>query len=84
MMIQAQYHFFATTHKKLPCDGIVGTTNQFVAKARLQATENYQILIPYHMFPWTNQNIAVIFSTCLINKYQVMQELINQNKDLIA
>ena len=25
-MIQTQWHFFATTHGKLPCEGIRGTT----------------------------------------------------------
>ena len=58
--IQAQWHFFATSHGKSSCDGIGGTTKQFIARETLQATENYQILSPYQMFQWAKQNIAGI------------------------
>ena len=48
--IQAQWHFFATSHEKSPCDGIKGTTKRLVARETLQATENYQILSLYQTF----------------------------------
>ena len=38
--IQAQWHFFATSHGKSPCDGIGGTTKRLVAREILQGTEN--------------------------------------------
>ena len=58
--IQAQWHFFLTSHGKSPCDGIGGTIKRFVARETLQATENYQILSPYQMFQRAKQNIAEI------------------------
>ena len=44
--IKAEWHFFASSHGKSPCDGIGGTTKRLVARASLQATETYQILSP--------------------------------------
>ena len=81
--IQAQWHFFATSHGKSPCDGTGGTIKQFVARETLQATENYQILSPYEMFQWAKQNIAeIIFFMWLIKKFQKMPKLINWNKNI--
>ena len=81
--IQAQWDFFATSHKKLSCDEIGETTKQLVARASLQATKNNQILTLYHMFQWANENIAgIIFCTWLIKKFQIMQKLINGNKNI--
>ena len=37
--------FFVTSHGKLPCDEIGGTTKRHVERASLQATENNQITI---------------------------------------
>ena len=36
--IQAEWHFFATSHNKSPCDGIGGTVKRLVARASLQNT----------------------------------------------
>ena len=81
--IQAQWHFFATTHGKSSCDGIGGTTKQFIARETLQATENYQILSSYQMFQWAKQNIVgIIFFMWLIKKFQKMPKLINWNKSI--
>ena len=33
--IQAQWHFFATSHGKSPCNGIGGTTKRLVARETL-------------------------------------------------
>ena len=48
--IQAQWHFFTTSHGKSPYDGIGGTTKQLVARESLRATENYQIFSPLSNF----------------------------------
>ena len=58
--LNAQWHFFATSHGKSPCDGLGGTTKRLVAKASLQATVTNQILTPQQMFAWADQNIAGI------------------------
>ena len=38
--IQAQWHLFATSHGKSPCDRIRRTTKRLVARETLPATEN--------------------------------------------
>ena len=59
-----------------PCDGIGGTTKGLVARASLQATENYQILLSYHMSQWANQNIAEIIF------FNVSDQVSNNAKNL--
>ena len=34
--VQAEWHFYATSHGKGPCDGIGGTVKRLAAKASLQ------------------------------------------------
>lgn len=55
--LAAEWHFFATSHGKSPCDGLGGTTKRLVARASLQATLEDQILNPHQMFEWADQNI---------------------------
>ena len=50
----AEWHFFATSHGKSPCDGLGGTTKRLVARASLQATLENQILTPHQMFQWVS------------------------------
>ncbi|XP_048845329.1 uncharacterized protein LOC125716737 isoform X3 [Brienomyrus brachyistius] len=58
--ILAEWHFFATSHGKSPCDGIGGTVKRLTAKASLQATTSGQILTPGGMFKWASQHITGI------------------------
>ena len=53
--IHADWHFFATSHGKSPCDGIGGMVKQHVARAGLQ---NNQILSGAEMFKWCTENIT--------------------------
>lgn len=55
--VKAEWHFFATSHGKSPCDGIGGTVKRLVARASLQATDNNHILTPHQMYEWANGNI---------------------------
>ena len=48
--IDAEWHFFATSHGKSPCDGIGGTVKRLVARASLQAATSDQILTPHQLF----------------------------------
>ena len=58
--IQAEWHFFATSHGKSPCDGLGGTTKRLIARASLQAAEKDQILTPPSNVDWADQNIEGI------------------------
>lgn len=55
--LKAEWHFFATSHGKSPCDGIGGTVKRLVARASLQATNCNQILTASNMFQWSHKNI---------------------------
>lgn len=58
--VLAEWHFFATSHGKSPCDGIGGTVKRLVARASLQATTTGHILTPRQMFEWASNNIKGI------------------------
>ena len=55
--IEAEWHFFATSHGKSSCDGIGGTVKRLVARASLQAATAEQILTPPDLFLWAVTNI---------------------------
>ena len=55
--ISAEWHFFATSHGKSPCDGIEGIVKRSVARASLQATTQNQILTPKDLFTWVSTHI---------------------------
>jgi len=58
--VEAEWHFFATSHGKSPCDGIGGTVKRLVARASLQATSSNQILTPQELYTWASKNISGI------------------------
>ena len=58
--IKAEWHFFATSHGKSPCDGIGGTVKRLVARASLQATTLNHILCAKELFLWAKANISGI------------------------
>ena len=55
--IHAEWHFFATSHGKSPCDGIGGIEKRLVARTSLQ---NNEILSVEEMFKWCKDNIKGI------------------------
>ena len=55
--IDAEWHFFATSHGKSPCDGIGGTVKRLVGRASLQATTVGHILTASQMYDWSCANI---------------------------
>lgn len=62
----AEWHFFATSHGKGPCDGIGGTVKRLAARASLQKLTSDHILTPLDLFNWAVENIKKIkfcFST---------------------
>lgn len=50
--IAAEWHFFATSHRKSACDGIGGTVKRLAAWASLQAVDKNHILTPSDLFSW--------------------------------
>lgn len=53
----AEWHFFATSHGKSPCDGIGGIVKRLVARASLQAHLKNHILSASDMYNWCVKNI---------------------------
>lgn len=58
--IEAEWHFFATSHGKSACDGLGGTVKRLAAKASLQRPYNDQIMTPLQLFTWCQENITGI------------------------
>ena len=53
----AEHNFFATSHGKIPCDGIGGTIKREAANASLRATIDNQIITPEDLYCWGQNNI---------------------------
>ena len=50
--VQAEFHFYATSCGKGPCDGISGTVKHLATKASLQRACHSQIMTPRQLFDW--------------------------------
>ncbi|KAE8741802.1 hypothetical protein FOCC_FOCC012663 [Frankliniella occidentalis] len=69
--IQAEWHFFATSHGKSACDGIGGTVKRLAEYHSKQHTEaGSQITTPQRLFEWANKNIKGI-TTIWVSKEDV-------------
>lgn len=75
--IDAEWHFYATSHGKGVCDGIGGTVKRLAAKASLQNPISNQILTPFQLFEWGKENIPSITFF-----YVTQQEHIEEEKIL--
>lgn len=53
--VPAEWHFFATSHGKGPCDGIGGTIKRLAALASLQRT---LILTSREFYEWAISNVV--------------------------
>ena len=58
--MSAEWHFFATSHGKSPCDGIGGTVKRLAARASLQAVTENHILTAIDLFAWAEKHIKNI------------------------
>lgn len=66
----AEWHFFATSHGKGPCDGIGGTLKRLATKASLQRTHENHILSAKGLYEWARKNISVMhYEFCSISDY---------------
>ena len=59
--IDAEWHFFATSHDKCACGSIGGTLKHLATSASLKATQRNHILSPIYLFNWTRENINISF-----------------------
>lgn len=62
--IAAEWHYFATSHGKGPCDGLGGAVKRLASRASLQMGTREQILTPMKLYDWahkTLQNINFVF-----------------------
>ena len=69
--VKAEWHFFATSHGKGPCDGVGGTIKRLAARTSLQRTSaRNQILTPMDLFQWAQSNLKhVTFCYVTSNDY---------------
>ncbi|CAF3716375.1 unnamed protein product [Rotaria socialis] len=58
--VDAEWHFFATSHGKGPCDGVGGAVKRLAAKASLQRVNNDYILTPYQLYNFVKDNMKSI------------------------
>ena len=49
----AEWHFFATSHGKGPCDGVGGTVKRLAAHASLQRPYDKHILTPHQLYDFS-------------------------------
>jgi len=56
----AEWHFFATSHGKGPCDGVGGTVKRLAARASLQRPYENQILTPRQLFEFGCASIPAV------------------------
>ena len=58
--VEAEWHFFATSHGKGPCDGVGGTVKRLAARASLQRPDAEQLQTPEQLFQWAKSNIPQV------------------------
>ena len=56
--LDAEWHFFATSHGKNACDGIGGTVKREASNASLRATISGHILTPLQLFEWCSMHLT--------------------------
>lgn len=64
--VKAEWHFFATSHGKSPCDGVGGTIKRCATLASLKRPLENQLTTPLDVYEWakdTMPRITFIYST---------------------
>ena len=56
----ADWHFFATSHVKGPCDGVGGAVKRLATRASLQRPYEDQIQTPMQLFEWAKESIKSV------------------------
>jgi len=69
--IDAEWHFFATSHGKSPCDGVGGTVKRLAARASLQRPRDNHIMTPRALYDWATAAMPKInFFFCNTQEYE--------------
>jgi hypothetical protein len=55
--LDAEWHFFATSHGKNACDGVGGTVKREASKASLKSITKGHILTPMQLYEWGNDHL---------------------------
>ena len=71
--VTAEWHFFATSHGKGPCDGVGGSVKRFATKASLQRPYDNQIQTPLDLFRWADDNLPSI-KVIFVGKDEIAEE----------
>ena len=58
--LDANWHFFATSHGKSACDGIGGATKRLARLWNLRAVDKNPVVYPIELFEWAKTNISNI------------------------
>ena len=75
--IPAEWHFFATSHGKGPCDGVGGTVE--AAKASLQHPYHDQIMTTYQLYTFAKENIhGISFEYLTANDWQIEYTILKE------
>lgn len=76
--VQAEWHFFATSHGKGPCDGVGGTIKRLAARASIQGT---MITTPIELYKWAKSNISgITFSFTSNEEHKSETEVLNSTR----
>ena len=62
--VPCDWHFFATSHGKGPCDGVGGTVKRLAVKASIQRPYEDKLQTPLQLFEWAKisiPNVAFAF-----------------------
>jgi len=69
--IDAEWHFFATSHGKTACDGIGGTVKRAVARESLTRTVGHYILTAKDVYEFCTQKMNTRIRFCLIDESEI-------------
>ncbi|KYM93379.1 hypothetical protein ALC62_16021 [Cyphomyrmex costatus] len=69
--VKAEWHFFASSHGKNPCDGLGGTIKRLAARTSLQRTNTGHILTPKDLYEWAHLTLkSMSFAFCTIQEHE--------------
>lgn len=81
--IEAEWHFFATSHGKGPCDAIGGTIKRMATRASLAKEREHPITNARELFNWANirkeEDLTKLnFSFATTDQYEAMASELNE------
>ena len=76
----AEWHFFATSHGKGPCDGVGGTVKRLAARASLQRPYENQIMEPKQLYEWAKSSLEGIHWSYVTTKEVEREEMLLRSR----